>query len=479
MADTITRIKRILLSSVLATLLIFSAATSALAASEKWEYYSTGVDSQVLVWGSNWSSQTFTVGTESHSITSVRLLMYRIDSPGTVTVSIRDTSAGVPTGSDLAWGTIDGDLFTTDTNGSWYEIPVTEYSLEAGTQYAVVVRAVSGTGTGDTAAWKIDGSSASMADGSEALSTNGGITWADDADDDYYFEVWGESLIDISRCEVYRSFLEDDDLLIVGQYINIYAPYYPQYDPSRYFDIQLRSTDGATVIAQTVCKAWGNKPCSIYLSADQAAGISSGTAYRIYISEVSGTPATYYTLTTADWRGDDMSNLKSWVITAAYILENYYNVDFTDYVAEKGIVLNEEGGVIFEAGIPGLSSVIPEAFQVIVTSEDITTTTWTNSFEGSATYTDLLGVKIAGYLDNIGGLFGADGGEAGGFVILAIYIIIAIFMVGKTNIIAAFAIGFPVLILGAWLHLLPIALIGVVLAIIVLLFVWYMFWSRT
>lgn len=473
------KVLRVAIASLTALLVILCIVSPAFADTAKWEYYSTGVDSQTLVWGPNWAAQTFTVGAESHSITSVRLLLYRIDSPGTVTVSIRATSADVPTGADLTSGTIDGDLFTTDTNGSWYEIDLTEYSLTAATQYAIVVRAPSGTGAGDTAAWKMDGSTASLADGSEAISTDGGITWADDSDDDYYFEVWGDNLIDIDRCEVYSGYLEDNDMLFVGQYLNNYVPYYPFSDPSRYFDIQLRSTDGATVIAQTICTAWGNKPCSLYLSADQAAGLTTGTAYRIYIAGPAGAPATYYTLTSADWRGDDLTYLKTWALTTAYDLEDYYGVTLTTYVAEKGIVLNEEGGVLFENGIPGLDAVLPEAFQVVIHEPYVGTSTWTNDFDEGDTWEDKLGPTVSGVLTDWGDTVGADGDEFGGFVLLFIYIAVAIFPFAKGHITSGLALGIPVALAGAWLHLIDIRLVGVILSFLVILIVWSFFWNKT
>jgi hypothetical protein len=124
----------------------------------------------------------------------VKLKLYRSGSPGTVTVSIRATSASKPTGSDLTSGTINGNTLTTDTAGAWYEIALTLYRLLANTKYAIVVRAESGT-SGNALFWRCDGTSPTYSGGAVCYSSNSGVTWGnEDANADMMFEVWSASI---------------------------------------------------------------------------------------------------------------------------------------------------------------------------------------------------------------------------------------------------------------------------------------------
>jgi len=155
-----------------------------------YEYYNTGDNYNSGVYGIYWLAQTFTVGAESHTVTSVKLKMFRIGNPETVTVSIRATnSSGNPTGDDLTSGTIDGNSFTEDTAGLWYEITLTEYSLNASTKYAIVARAPDGNST-NIADWRFKLYS-NYSGGCYEYSANSGVTWASSPVEDLMFEVWG------------------------------------------------------------------------------------------------------------------------------------------------------------------------------------------------------------------------------------------------------------------------------------------------
>ena len=98
------------------------------APSHLYEYYNTGDDSGQSVYGSNWYAQTFTPSI-AHTITSVKLLLYRSGSPGTVTVSIRATDgSGHPIGPDLCSGTTDGSTLPTATTTSQTRLPTGDQS---------------------------------------------------------------------------------------------------------------------------------------------------------------------------------------------------------------------------------------------------------------------------------------------------------------------------------------------------------------
>jgi hypothetical protein len=115
--------------------------------------------------------------------------MYRVGSPGTVTVSIRATSGGLPVGGDLCSGTIGGNTLTTNTAGAVYEISLGKgVVLSEGVQYAIAARAPTGNASnyvmlmfsGDT-----------YPRGTHVYSSTAGSTWSTMTSDDAYFEDWG------------------------------------------------------------------------------------------------------------------------------------------------------------------------------------------------------------------------------------------------------------------------------------------------
>jgi hypothetical protein len=159
-----------------------------------YEYYNTGDFTSLMVCGDNWRAQTFTVGAVGHTVTSVELKLFRHDSPGTVTVSIRATDgSGHPTGADLTSGTIDGNSLTTNAVGAWYNIALTELSLSANTKYAIVVRAPSGNGS-NYVGWKADNPYPTYANGNSEISSDSGDTWTSNVAYDFMFEVWSGGL---------------------------------------------------------------------------------------------------------------------------------------------------------------------------------------------------------------------------------------------------------------------------------------------
>ena len=163
---------------------------------ERKDYYNTGdnglfgiIDSQY------WKGQTFTAGS-NYDIASVKLLMYKGAgaSPGTVTVSIRATTgtfgSRIPTGGDLAVGTIDGNDLTEDTDGEWIRITFVEtYSLVSGTEYAICVRCA---GTNPNVIYLREDSDAGYTNGNQCTSSDSGSSWVGGGSDDCMFETYSE-----------------------------------------------------------------------------------------------------------------------------------------------------------------------------------------------------------------------------------------------------------------------------------------------
>ncbi len=140
--------------------------------------------------GINWTAQTFTPAT-AHTVTSVKLLLYRSNFPGTITVGIRATNEDShPTGADLCYGTTDGDTLPSSGNNEWREISLGGgCDLEASAKYAIVTRAASAVSPPNYALWFF--TTNNYAGGAQEFSWNSGSSWSTIATQDFQFEEWG------------------------------------------------------------------------------------------------------------------------------------------------------------------------------------------------------------------------------------------------------------------------------------------------
>ncbi len=139
------------------------------------EYYTGGNDAVSTLDNTDWGAQTFTAAS-AYSINGVWLRLSQSNAPGIVTVSIRLTAAGLPTGLDLALGTFDGSTLATYTvlpDGEWLHIPfATNYAMTQGVVYAIVVRSAAASVN-----WAVD-TAGVYAAGQACTSGNAGVNWA-------------------------------------------------------------------------------------------------------------------------------------------------------------------------------------------------------------------------------------------------------------------------------------------------------------
>jgi hypothetical protein len=151
----------------------------------KYENFITGDDTHFSVGATQWVAQTFTA-TSAHNVTSVKLLLNNAD--GTLTVSIRATSGGAPSGADLASGTFDTSGLS--ASSTWETITMgTPCNLTSGAVYAIVCRS-----TSDYTRWRSD-TEQGYAGGATITSTNPvlGTNWNAPAAYDQMFEIWGDA----------------------------------------------------------------------------------------------------------------------------------------------------------------------------------------------------------------------------------------------------------------------------------------------
>jgi hypothetical protein len=152
------------------------------------EYLTVGGSGYGSLYGGNdiWGLQTFTTDSE-FNITSVKLYVRRVDSAGDLTVSIRATSEGEPTGGDLTSGTVaEADL---PTSFGWVQCNLTKYSLSSEVMYAIIMRGL-GTDWGNKQI-HYQTSSSGYDGGRKGVSGDSGLTWILSSND-CIFEVWGE-----------------------------------------------------------------------------------------------------------------------------------------------------------------------------------------------------------------------------------------------------------------------------------------------
>jgi hypothetical protein len=189
-------------SLVLALGFILTMAMPAWAASSLYEFYNSGDDVSRPVQGDTWRGQTFTVDT-NHSVTSVKLKMYRQGNPGTVTVSIQPVDKNDhPADVDLTSCSVAGNSLPT-TASSWCEIILTQpYTLVGGASYAIVVKAPSGDSS-NRVLWRAN-SAGGYVGGSMEQKVDGN-NWVHFAMD-CMFEVWGETVSE----NLTESWVDDD-----------------------------------------------------------------------------------------------------------------------------------------------------------------------------------------------------------------------------------------------------------------------------
>lgn len=172
----------------------YIAETSIPVADKLYEYYNGASDHH-----SNLDSTadlrgiSFLVGAEGElkdfQISRVRLKMYRIGTPGNLSVKIREIDASNNPSTILATATITTSGFTTDTVGDWYTATFSDHPrLYKDTLYYLQASLL--TNTGDTVCWRsVDWSGY---DGGQNISSNdSGSNWSFSGDRDYLFEIYG------------------------------------------------------------------------------------------------------------------------------------------------------------------------------------------------------------------------------------------------------------------------------------------------
>ncbi|GAF97538.1 unnamed protein product, partial [marine sediment metagenome] len=142
-----------------------------------YQYYVTGYDNTTSIYDATWGVQTITPSI-AHQITRLNLLTRRYGEPGTITISIQETTDGEPNGNELCSGTTDGNTLPDGVGVEWRNISLGVGAfLEVGTQYAIVVSAADGD-VNNALQWRVDSTEATYSGGCMGRSTDSGSSWS-------------------------------------------------------------------------------------------------------------------------------------------------------------------------------------------------------------------------------------------------------------------------------------------------------------
>lgn len=453
----------------------------------RFEYWNTGGDSNsTAIYGNNWVYQTIILNdgvddTVAHTVEYVRLNLRRTLAPGDVEVSLRHaTATGDPTGVDLCSASLSGDGFS--TSYTWYQFDFDDIvSLEAGELYAICVRAVSGDAA-NYIEWQQDagGGGGTTGDFTTGHSTDGGITWTDDAPADALFEVYGYASLRVLSASVFRSYIEDGDWLIVANTENTFPPYYNDYvDPTTLFQLQL--VDSTSVVkGATPVLDYERNPLGLYMSAATVTPLTWSGNYTVRLTYLDGGEYQEYALLSTDWKGSNLTLLDQYMRIVAKDLEYYYSATLLVNTSDKGMILNEDGGVIFARGIPSIVDVRPDMFLAPERALLYSKTASTRTYETSrADWRTNVGPRLAGLFDGAARSMGipdtldffgfTSGGQvAGALAFLFVFLMICLFAL-QSDPWLGLAVGIPIGGLMAWFGLLPFSILFGILMIVAIL----------
>jgi len=278
-------------------------------------------------------------------------------------------------------------------------------------------------------------------------------------------------ILRIDDVKVFTDYMNPGDQLYAIAHRIVYESGTPILDVSDYFDLQLWY--GTTLIAQIPVRSWDYKPGSLYMVVGSAP--AWGGDYTIKIvgnpNEWETPPETYRDLTAGDWQGSDLAQLDTWVISLAESLQSYYNTEMVVYTVGGTPVLSSQGGVIFNMGIPGLSTERPHLFKSSIEYAEYEKTEREDKRQPTLDPREKLGPYITDTVEEVGEFVGQDLDATLGWSFGILYVF-GVFVVGITTglWIIGFAVLAPIILAGMWVGGIPIA--GLLLfATIVLLFV--------
>ena len=289
---------------------------------------------------------------------------------------------------------------------------------------------------------------------------------------------------EITSAKVFSDYTDTGDWLIVIAYNCSQAPYFPNYPPEDYWTIQLLDDTGK-VRYQNNMLQWGKRPGSIYIGPVGASTLTwSNPNYSVRIvANYNSSINASYTLNNTAWIEDLLPRLDSWCLTYAgemytYDLTqtNHPNPPTSEYISstvQYGPMLSLGAGVIFDLGIPELSTVRPNIFEAkIVEFADWKDSTSNNTYANTLDdWQTSVGPELHTYFDDAGALVGMDGRYVGGLLVFIGFIAIAALAVTTGHLTAGATLASVALFGGVVIGLIPIAIVFVYIVLLTIMFV--------
>lgn len=292
-----------------------------------------------------------------------------------------------------------------------------------------------------------------------------------------------------NRYNVFQNILETGDVLIAAETLVAYASDPTDYTSQEAFNLELLDTTGTTVLFSSTIKKYGGGVNAIYLSASQVtANFTWGTAYILRIAGnpsifgalVEGTNKVTKTLQASDYindtpAGTSLSGLRSFMITTAENLQTYDGV--TTYTTTNAAVtyITPTGSNIFNAGVPGLSGMIPTLFSVSAGVFQYTDPAHGGAYAANRTIASSWNTGISNGITTLGSYLGVSDTLAGGLVAFIVIIIGLGYVTVKGMGRPAMAVcGTLLVFVCTYLGLIPMAFIFAVLTLIVVYGVYHL-----
>lgn len=427
----------------------------------EWEYNETG-NASFETYNKVIAAQTFTPAI-THEVSTIGIYGFTEGDPSYIKIQLEtvNSSTGKPTGhlvydwlSTESHVSVSSAYFTGNEDGSWIMCTLDHGAkLESGTMYAIVVSAPAGD-SGNSYSWEYDnGGNSSNTAGMKWTSTNGGKTWTEDTNSDFMFQTWGASGLEIHSVNVYSSFHETDDWLVVCSYLNKAPTYYKDDDIEQYFRLQLVENVSGNVTGETVLRSWDAAVASIYLNAEDAAVLQWEGNFTLRIMATYG--GNWYVdhdIASSEWIGDTLTFLDKWSISQSRWMGTINKNDDEYYITDTtlGNAINSKGIKLFELGIPLLGSTRGEyIYETYMSEADMDMSGSEDpQLQNRYDWRVQLGTAFSDALDDIGSPFNLSGKEIGLMAMVALYVFVvgASFPAGHST--AGAAIGYVVVLIG-------------------------------
>ena len=174
--------------------------------------YTSGDDALTSFYDSTWIAQTFTVGDDAINTSAIKIKIKRTGTPGAITIGIRAVDGdNKPYGSDLVSETLDYTDLIDDGSTKWIVLPLDDYTLNASTTYALVIRSSGGDSSNKyESRMKTTGT---YSGGNILTSSDSGSSWTAGSSD-ILFDLYGDSTT-VAMVDILTM---DDDVVKSGQF---------------------------------------------------------------------------------------------------------------------------------------------------------------------------------------------------------------------------------------------------------------------